>query len=272
MAVIVYPSPVANFIVSDSSGCLIHCPVFTDTSVPVNGTITNWQWNYGDGSPLGTNSGQEHCYNSPGVFAVSLTVTNSNGCSADTIKTNLINVYQSPVAEFNYAPQAPTSLSSEIYFNNLSVGASSWSWNFGAINNTAGSFLEFPSHNYTLVGNYCITLIAKNNNQCIDTVVHCLEIEAAFTFFIPNAFSPTDSEGINDGFTGFGTNISKYDMWIFDRWGNMIFHTEDLRKGWDGKANGGKEMAQRDVYVYLVKLKDFNGIDHSYRGIVTLVR
>ena len=269
---VVYAPPVAQFIVDDSSGCIIHCPQFTDTSVPLNGTITNWLWNFGDLTPLGSQPIEEHCYTTSGLFTVSLTVTTSNGCSSTISQTGLINVYESPVAEFDYNPQPPTSLSSNIYFNNLSIGASSWAWNFGDINDTNGSSLEFPTHNYSEIGNYCITLIARNNNECVDTAIHCLEIEPEFTFFIPNAFSPSDSEGTNDGFTGFGTNISKYDMWIFDRWGNMIFHTEDLSISWDGKANKGKEIAQRDVYVYLVELKDFKGMDHQYRGIVTLVR
>lgn len=61
-------------------------------------------------------------------------------------------------------------------------------------------------------------------------------------------------------------------MWIFDRWGNMIFHTDNLYVGWDGKANKGKEIAQIDVYVYLVELKDLNENKHTYRGTVTLVK
>ncbi|MES2285164.1 MAG: PKD domain-containing protein [Bacteroidota bacterium] len=269
---IVYAPPVVHFIVDDSSGCIIHCPQFTDTSDPLNGTITNWQWNFGDLSPAGSQPIEEHCYTNSGIFTVSLTVTTSNGCFSTISQTDLINVYEAPVAEFDYSPQPPTSVSSYINFNNLSNGASSWSWNFGDVNSTNGSALEFPTHNYSEIGNYCITLIVKNNDQCVDTVIHCLEIEPEFTFFIPNAFTPNESEGTNDGFTGFGTNISKYDMWIFDRWGNMIFHTEDLGISWDGKAKKGKEMAQRDVYVYLVELKDFKGMDHQYRGIVTLVR
>lgn len=269
---IVYELPIVQFVVDDSNGCIIHCPQFTDTSDPLNGTITNWQWNFGDNTPFGTNSVEEHCYTNSGFFSVSLTVTTSNGCVSSSSQSNLINVYQAPVAEFDYSPQPPTSLSSEIYFNNLSLGASNWTWSFGDVNNTTGSSLENPTHLYSEIGNYCISLLARNNDQCIDTVVHCLEIEPEFTFFIPNAFTPTESSGTNDGFTGFGTNISKYDMWIFDRWGNMIFHTDDLRISWDGRANKGKEIAQRDVYVYLVELKDFKGGDHQYRGIVTLVR
>lgn len=272
LSAIVYFPPVVNFVVNDSSGCPIYCPQFTDISNPISGTITSWAWNYGDGSPIGTNQNEEHCYSNPGAFTVTLTATTSNGCFSTTMHTNLINVYQLPQAEFDYSPQPTTSLTSEIYFNNLSVDASIWSWNFGDINDLTGSSLQSPTHNYSEVGNYCISLVAQNNVQCIDSVVHCLQIDPEFTFFIPNAFTPNDSYGTNDGFSGYGTNISKYELWIFDRWGNSIYYTDDIDKGWDGTANYGTEMSQRDVYVYLVEIIDFKGNKHKYRGTVTLVR
>ncbi len=273
LPVTVYSNPIVQFIVDDSSGCVIHCSQFTDISDTVAGPITNWQWNFGDGSPIGTNPNEEHCYNSVGTYSVSLTVTTTYGCSSLSTQNNIVNVYQSPQAEFSFTPASPTTLTAaDIYFDNSSVGASSWVWNFSDINDTAGSSYQFPTHTYSSTGNYCIMLTAQNSYQCADTITHCIEIEPDFTFFIPNAFSPYDSYGVNDGFSGYGTGISKYEMWIFDRWGNMIFYTNNIEVKWNGKANKGKEMAQRDVYVYLIKIEDFKGVQHEYRGTVTLVR
>jgi gliding motility-associated-like protein len=59
---------------------------------------------------------------------------------------------------------------------------------------------------------------------------------------------------------------------IFDRWGNLIFFTEDIHKQWDGKANLGTQIAQADVYFYMIKLTDINRKKHEYKGIVTLVK
>ena len=61
-------------------------------------------------------------------------------------------------------------------------------------------------------------------------------------------------------------------MVIFDRWGNEIYRTKDYNYPWDGTANNGKYMAQQDVYVYLINIRDVKGKDHSYKGIVTLVK
>ena len=92
-----------------------------------------------------------------------------------------------------------------------------------------------------------------------------------FTFFIPNAFTP-NGDGVNDYFYGSGVGIGSYDLWVFDRWGNMIFRSNDLNDQWDGKANYGAEEAQEDVYVWKVKLTDVFGKPHRYLGTVTIVK
>lgn len=271
--VTVYTNALVQFSVDDSSGCLIHCPFFTDLTAPSGTVITYWQWDYGDGSPYGNSANGEHCYTTTGAYTVSLTVTTAQGCTSTGIQNSLITVYPLPEAEFSFSPSSPASLiAADIDFSNQSTGSTAWNWDFGDSNDTTGSIIQHPGHIYTDAGTYCIRLIAMNNLQCADTVIHCLIIEPEFTFFIPNAFTPFDSPDTNDGFSGYGTNIKEYEMWIFDRWGNMIFHTTDLEMRWDGRANNGKEMAQRDVYVYLVKLVDFRGGNHQYRGTVTLVR
>ena len=90
-------------------------------------------------------------------------------------------------------------------------------------------------------------------------------------FYIPNAFSPND-DGLNDSFGGKGLFISTFEMMIFDRWGNLIFFSDDIDKPWDGRANHGTEIAQGDVYIYSVKIINLRKEKHVYKGIVTLVR
>jgi gliding motility-associated-like protein len=101
-----------------------------------------------------------------------------------------------------------------------------------------------------------------------------VEIIPEYVFFAPNAFTPFNHDGINDVFmpSGVGIDPDNFEMSIFDRWGNEIFKTTDLNKGWDGTANGGKNIAQIDVYVWKVKTKDFRGDSHSYVGHVTIVK
>ncbi len=268
----IYPLPNVQFTVIDTSGCAPFCSQFMNTSIPTSDTVINWLWDFGDGTSFsGTNTSLEHCYSVPGSYTITLTETTSHGCSSTAAFPNLITVFSLPVAAFNYSPQPASTDAPEIKFHDLSVGASAWQWTFDDLNDLTASNLQFPTHLYSDSGYYCPSLIVQNIHSCFDTIVNCFEITAGFTFYIPNSFTP-NGDATNESFSGFGTFISQYDMWIFDRWGNMIFHTDNLYVGWDGKANKGKEIAQIDVYVYLVELKDLNENKHTYRGTVTLVK
>ena len=116
-----------------------------------------------------------------------------------------------------------------------------------------------------------ITLIASTLFGCADTTYSTIIIEPEFVFYIPNAFTPNGNP-LNNTFSGKGIFIEEYEMLIFDRWGNLIYKTTDLNTGWDGRANKGSEIAQRDVYVYSISIKDIKGNMHYYKGTVTLIR
>ena len=92
-----------------------------------------------------------------------------------------------------------------------------------------------------------------------------------FVIYIPNAFTP-DGDGTNDFFIPKGMEIIEFNMEIYSRWGQMIFRTDDLKVGWDGRANFGDDIAQMDVYVYKVNAKDFKNVWHPFVGTVTLIK
>ena len=90
----------------------------------------------------------------------------------------------------------------------------------------------------------------------------------------PNAFTP-NGDGFNDGFspTGIGfKTLETYELLIYDRWGDLIFESDDYNQQWDGVANKGKEIAQEDTYVWVVRTVDHDKQRHSYIGHVTLIR
>jgi gliding motility-associated-like protein len=274
VTVTVNPLPVSSFAADFTSGCSPLCVEFTDNSTVTGGVITTWFWNFGDGatSVLQTPS---HCYYIAGSYTVALTVTSSvGGCTSTATYVNYITVFADPVASFT-APMSASIINPEINFvNNSSADATSWSWDFGeptAVGTTNSSSLQHPTHTYFDVGTYCVTLTVTSSNGCVDDTIQCLVIDPEFTFYIPNAFSPND-DGINDEFYGKGEFIITFEMSVFDRWGNLIFFSDDINKHWNGKANNGSEIAQQDVYVYVVKLKDNKDKKHKYIGTVTLVK
>ena len=272
--IIINPNPVVSFAANDTTGCEPLCISFLNSSSIATGNNAIYLWSFGDGSPTSSSQSLDHCYNNDSVYAanffdVTLTVTSDSGCISTLSKNNYIAVYPNPNADFTVQPTTTTITDPIISFTDLSTGGNFWNWNFG---DTDSSSVFNPSpHAYADSGTYTITLITTTQYGCGDTTNQTIVIESDFIFYIPNAFTP-DGDGLNDNFTGKGIFINTYEMSIFDRWGNLIFFTDDIGKPWDGKANHGSAIAQDDVYVYVVKVVDFNRRKHNYRGIVTLVR
>ena len=271
---IVNPNPEVYFAANDTVGCEPLCINFQNLSNIAAGANAEFLWNCGDGSALSNSQDLLHCYTNdsvylPNYFNVTLTVTSDSGCVSILSKNNYITVYPKPIAGFSVQPQTAPITNPVISTSELSSGANFWNWNFGDQDST--SAINPSPHTYADTGKYIITLINSTQYNCTDTAYQTVIIEPDFLFYIPNAFTP-DGDGINDGFSGKGIFISKYEMRIFDRWGNMIFFSDDINKPWDGKANQGTETAQKDVYIYSFKITDFKMNVHKYRGTVTLVR
>ena len=97
-----------------------------------------------------------------------------------------------------------------------------------------------------------------------------VEVLPDYAIYIPNAFTP-DGNGVNDVFQpkGVGINEEEYKMFIFDRWGEIVFTSDNFRKGWDGKVKGSGAIAEEGVYVYKLLVMDMNGTTHEYIGHVT---
>ena len=266
------PLPVISFTASPQAGCVPLCVTFTDSS-PVNSGLATWSWNFGDGTPNDiTQNPPFHCYNTTGIYSVSLTGTSAAGCSATINSANLITVMPIPVANFS-APLTTSIETPTVHFTDLSSAATSWFWDFGDFSNptTDTSHSQRPSHTYSAEGTYCVTLAVSNGGVCFDTTQICFDIAGIYTFYIPNAFTPND-DGTNDFFFGEGTNILDFEMYIYDRWGMQVFYSNDIKKAWNGGINRSTEVAQEDVYVYKVNIKDNLKQDHVYIGNVTLVK
>ncbi|MEY2918628.1 MAG: hypothetical protein RIS73_2342, partial [Bacteroidota bacterium] len=157
-----------DFAASDSLLCDGGIINFTDSSTS-NGTIINYNWNFGDGS---TSSAKKpsHNYIAPGFYTVRLIVTTANGCSDTAIKLNFIKVVASPVIDI--AGNVPICMLSKLSFKGVIVqpdtSAIKWYWNFGN-GNTSISQNPLPER-YDTAGNYPLRLIVTNSSGCADTV------------------------------------------------------------------------------------------------------
>jgi gliding motility-associated-like protein len=274
--------PVPLFSVNKPNGCPTHCVSFTDLTLPITGPGVNadWKWIFGDGTELHASSGvaQAHCYenstsNQLNLFDIKLVVTTNKGCTDSLQKNGFITVYPTPIASYTVNPNPGSVVTPFETFTNESIDYTKWWWSFGdgpqidSVNNNPTHFYNSENAN-----TYSSILMVQNQYGCRDTAYVKVEIQPDFSFYIPNAFSPGNEDGVNDIFTGMGIGIAKYEMWIYDRWGASIFYTDDIKKGWDGKVQGKLKEVQQDVYVWKVKLIDVLDKKHAYVGHVTIVK
>ncbi len=226
-----------------------------------------YTWDFGDGT--GSNYlYPTHLYEQPGSFVVTLEVYSPNGCKVLYTIPTPVEVYPTAVADFELEPDTVTVIMPEVLFTNNSYNANEWYWDFG---DGSSSTIFQPTHSYSEYGTFPVLLIATNQFGCSDTAEHNVVVIPEFTFYIPSAFTPND-DFKNEVFRGYGTCINEFEMYLFDRWGNKFFESFDIEVGWDGKANGGAKIAQNDVYVYQVRIRDCLGNKHKYTGRFSLVK
>jgi gliding motility-associated-like protein len=270
--VIVNAAPTAAFSADVTAGCAPLCVNFLDSSTVINGSITGWLWDFGDNTSSTLQIPPVHCYNTPGVYTVILTVTTASGCAQSITVANYISVYATPVAAFGATPLPTTILSPTINFTDNSQNASSWLWSFGDINNSSSS-MQNPSFTYQEADCYSVILQVTSSNGCQDTAALPVCIETDVTIYVPNTFTP-DGDGLNDQFMPYGEGIdwSTLHMQIFDRWGNLLFETYDINKPWDGRVQGHSEIVQIDTYVWKIDVLDMKQVKHNLIGHVNVVR
>ncbi len=264
------PLPEANFDSDKYEGCSPLCVNFIDLSYSAVDPVVSWDWNFGDNSGS-TIKSPYHCYNVPGTYTVSLDITTQNTCKSSFVWNAMIHVYPIPVAAFTLSPEETTESDGMIYFTNLAAGADYWLWTFGDGN---VSTLPDTNHLYQAAGTYHVWQYVRNTHGCKDSIEHTLVVNPEWAYYVPNVFSP-NGDGRNDFFIGKGFNVSDFKMWIFDRWGNMIYYTNNENEPWNGKVNNGANgelKAQEDVYVYKIKLRDVFDKPHQYIGSFTLIK
>lgn len=283
--VYVSPRPTVSFQGDSLKGCNPLTVNFTDScTVPLPDVIVKWVWNFGNGTTVTdttpamvTSTFTNGLHTTSVMYNVSLTAITSAGCATKLTKNGYVTVYPVPLAGFTWGPNDADMLNSMVQFHDESQGANFYHWNFGDVFNTYSdndtSSLSNPKHLYSdqLPYTYYATQVVTNIFGCKDSITEPVVIKPVVTFYAPNAFTP-NFDGKNDGFkgTGIGIDNATYNLWVFDRWGNELFHSNDLEESWDGKYKG--VLCQEDTYVWKVTFKDIEKKDYAYKGIVSIIR
>lgn len=227
----------------------------------------NYSWTLGNGSTNTTSNPKNINYPNSGNYTIGVVATDIKGCTNKISKT--FEVYPVPVVSFSNTSNA-TWTNPLVNFTDLSTNGNitSWYWTFG-LGPDVYSTTQHPNYNYPDSGSYNVTLKVKTDKGCENMILKKVFIADESAVFIPNAFTP-NGDGQNDVFMAIGNTVSKFEMLIFNRGGNLIFKSTDINKGWDGTFKG--QLSENNVYVYKITYFGKDAKSHTVTGNVTLLK
>lgn len=263
----VFDMPVVNFTATNVTGCMPLTTQFVDSSYAASG-IMAYKWDFGVGSSNSSSPAFE--FTQDGMYDVTLTVVSNDGCASTITMDNY--VWAKPLPEANFA--VSTTTVDAIYdpyvaITNLS-NAQYYLYTWGDGQSTTSPYAD---HAYTTPGTYTITQVVKNGYGCKDSTSRTIVSKPSQTMFVPTAFTP-NNDHMNETFVPQGLEVKNFNMDVYNRWGQLIFSSREMKNGWDGTYQGA--MCEPGVYTYKITyLADkFEGGQEQkvVDGMVTLLR
>jgi gliding motility-associated-like protein len=215
--------------------------VFSNSSTPISeidSVIIHW----GDNSDTTIQNFTDapHIYSSPGIWDVVLDVVSNYGCLYTDTFPNIVQTNQPPIANFYISPNPTTTFATHVNCNDWTVGVPiQWQWvapdATPGISNQQDPWFTYPE----IEGVHPINLTVTDANGCWDTITIQLIIEHEMLIFVPNSFTPGGTDEFNNVFkwTVLGIDESQFNLSIYNRWGEIIWETNDPHSTWDGTYN-----------------------------------
>ncbi|MCB9252495.1 MAG: gliding motility-associated C-terminal domain-containing protein [Flavobacteriales bacterium] len=227
--------------------------------------VQKWHWNFGDGISSILNP-EDHIYLAYGTYPVTLSFEDALGCKGSY--TDYALIYPKPDPEFKINILSFDDVNTLIRLKPKYAGKGTFTWTFPDGTIQKGDSL------ITKVDRFFknrIYLNVLNQYGCFDSSSEFLFVFPPLeNLYIENAFTP-NGDLLNDVFRPIkfdGTH--SYSLQVFNRWGELVFQSQDPLHGWDGTYNG--QPVQDDAYIYKLNFVYEDGIRYNLKGTVTIVR
>jgi PKD repeat protein len=263
----VYNIPQADFSASVYNGCEPLNVQFNNTSI----NASTYMWDFGDGS-FSIDKQPNHYYSTPGKYFVKMIATEGGMCRDTAFIIDSIVVYPLPTADFDWYVDTLQAFKPflTVNFINQSVDANKYFWYFGDGSNINPN--ENPVHRFPFSGDYSTTLIVKSTDGCLDTLTKQISIpEYKKGLYVPNAFTPDYGQEDVRTFKPSGIELRTYYLKIYNKWGELIWETDELTEkgepkvGWNGIDNRGRVCPQGS-YVWVIEATFTDGT--NWTGMV----
>ncbi len=243
-------------------------------SAPISGYTYLWDLGNGNSSSAVAPS---VVYNA-GNFIVTLTVTTTLGCTATGNISGTVIAHQPPTIDFTATPWVTDIANSTIQFQSQGTGSITLhEWTFG---DGGTAYTANPGHTYLDVGTFPVELYVEDVNGCTASAEHNVVIGPVHDVVVPTAFTPNPNGGnggtwvpgdlSNDVFYPFAEHVEKFRMRIFNRWGELVFESDELGRGWDGYYRD--QLSPQDVYVVQTWVRFVDGKEVQKLSDLTLFR
>jgi gliding motility-associated-like protein len=284
------PLPKSDFDCYNCDGCVPVHATFAARNTGGDGSQFKWI-NGADGSAMSTDSSFIGNFNSWGKYPVRLQVTTKAGCSTVSPPHDVL-VHAFPIPAFEPDPPVTTIAKPYFNFNNQSHtpdnSGMSYIWTLGSIPGSNPPVARYSNEenprdiafdaDTSSQNNKTVWLKVTTEFGCVDSTSRQITINPDITVFVPNAFYPsstvpcphTEDPDCNTVFKVAADGYMTIEIFVFNRWGQQMFYTNDSRKGWDGTF--GKVECPQDVYIYQINATSFNGKKYTYSGSITLLR
>jgi gliding motility-associated-like protein len=263
------PTPfIANFAVSDAVACNPATINFYNSTV---GNYISASWTLSNGTLSNNLNGFEEIFNATGCYDLTLTVVAANGCIATNTVADAVCIVAGPTASFTSSTPEIDFATGAISFTNTSINEDQVLWEFG---DGTQSTITDPTHFYTAqtYGSYNVTLFAIDTNGCIDSITQTFELNDDLKVNVPNSFTP-NGDGLNDEFIpifNMANSVKAYRFEVYNRWGQIVFESNDITVGWDGKYKG--KICQTGTYNWIVYYQDYDKNPYNINGHTTLLK
>ena len=246
------------------------CPPFSPRiDLPDGVTITEAHWEFSDGQ-ISHRVDPDVAFEEPGNYDIELFAVNDKGCE-DTFRYN-IEVLPKPNASFETDFQNANEKvfdEEEFEYINTATGGTYFEWYLDDDDTLRTRSDAGFTYVYDDPGTYPVTLIAENQYGCTDTAKNDIKIHSLEWLHVPNAFSPNDDQH-NDYFSVIWRNLIEFEVRILNRWGEILYSSDDPDFKWDGKYRG--ELVPEGVYVYQIKARGWSGERFNDAGSLVIIR
>jgi len=262
------PFPSIPFQVDNPEGCSPHTATLSAVNIPG----IQYQWT-ANGNLIGNGASLTSTFTNAGCYDIQLTISDTQGCVATSSESDFVCVEANPIAAFTPNPTLFTDNSQNVIFSNSSTGAETYVWDFGDLSTSTETN---PTHYYTNIqGGIIITLTATSALGCIDETTYVINYQEETIFYVPNSFTPDQDEFNQTWGPVFTQGFDPYnfDLYLFNRWGELIWESHDATAQWDG-SYGAKALHCPDgIYTWKIVYKPKETDEKKViTGYVNLIR